>query len=895
MSVGLEWRKLDLHVHTGASYDFNGEVTPKDIVDEALRKNLDAIAITDHNTGEWIDKIKEAAKGTSLVIFPGVEITCEGGKEGIHIIALFDPSKDTQHVRGLLEALEIRYDEKGGKGRQGSKEALVAEKTGVIGVIELVSKREGIAIPAHVNSSKGILKDMRGQQRIRIIQDPRLVAVEATDFDKEPRKRTIDFLNGNDPNYQRKLAVYQASDNREPSGNGHCLEGIGTRTTYFNLDVINLEGLRQCFVHPDARIKLHREKIICPRILSLKIGNSGFLNSQNFKFHHGLNSIIGGKGVGKSLVIEFMRFCLDDSSFDPGLKADHLGKLDKQLVSGNLVELIYQTSAGSKYQITRTYTGKKGKESTSQIKCVNLESGKEYSGDIPSMFPILAYSQTEVIKISENKNAQLELIDRFIDNRAYIKAIESTENKLCDNDRKLARALECTTRLEQTQFDINTLEEEIGNIDRALSNELFDKMKRGEDKKRILNNCVDSVEEISTNIGSWLEEAKEWSLDDVEDKWADDVQISDHHNLTAETYQLVQKSLQQLKISIEKQSFDIKKQFEEWIPEFNTLQSHYNTLIEQQGGDQKQQEEKRQRLEKQKAKLEDSAKQDREVAEILTENISERNHLLDELDKAYQDYYQLRKSKFDELTLSSNGKLSLILNHAENREHYTKKIVDLLKGGTNALSTGHRRQIANSITPRRFVNLVIDHNYEDLAKESELTNTWAQRVIEKLWAHENFVEVLSLQHSFYPKDVPKIQYAKAKGVYSELNELSVGQKCTALLIVALSDGNNPVIIDQPEDALDIVSVWQDVAKKLLDEKHHRQFILTTHNSSIAVSADSDQFIVLDADATTGKIETEGAIDRDAVKKAVIELLEGGDEPYELRQMKYNKTTSPLSN
>lgn len=895
MSTGLNWRKLDLHVHTGVSYDFNGTATAEDIVNEALEKGLDAIAVTDHNTGEGIDAVKKAAKGTDLVIFPGVEITCEGGKEGIHIIAIFDPSKDTAYVRSVLEALGIPYDAHKSKGSQGTKEALVAEKIGVIGVIELVNKRNGIAIPAHVNSSKGITKDMKGQQRVRIIQHPYLIAVEATDFDKEIGNRTIDWLDGNDPNYQRKLAVYQASDNRDPNGDGHCLESIGTRVTYFNLDIINLEGLRQCFVHPDARIKLNREEISYPRILSLKIGNRGFLNSQHFKFHHGLNSIIGGKGVGKSLVIEFIRFCLNDSSFNSDLKADHLGKLDKQLESGNYVELVYQTSTGSEYQITKTYLGKNGKEPLSQIKCINLETGKEYGGDVSSIFPILAYSQTEVIKIAENKNAQLELTDRFIDDEMHIKVIASIEDELCTNDRDLARALECTARLEQTQLEINTLQEKINNIDQALSNELFDEMKRGEDKKRILNIYVDFIEEIFTAVDSWYEVAKEWSPADIEEIWVDDEQIKSHYDLSDKAQQTVEVSLRRLKDSIKESSSDIQNYFEKWVPEFTVLQSRYHALVEEQGGDQKQQEQLRQRLEEQKKQLDQSAKLDRAFADNLLEIISKRNELLDKLDEAKQDYYQLRKSKFDEITRSSNGKLNLILNHAENREQFTNKIVDLLKGGDNTLSTAHRRQIAQAITPRRLIDLIINRNYIDLAKEVTLTETWAQRAIEKLWSHDNFAEVLSLQHSFYPEDVPIIQYAKAEGTYSELNELSVGQKCTALLIVALADGNIPVIIDQPEDALDIISVWQDVAKKLLDEKHHRQFILTTHNSSVAVSADSDQFIVLVADATTGKVITKGAIDRDTVKEAVINLLEGGDEPYELRQKKYNKATSHPTN
>src|SRR5687768_2415220 len=94
---GLRWLKLDLHVHTPASKDYSGPaITPKQFVDAVIAKGIDAIAITDHNTGEWIDGIKEAANGTPLAVFPGVEISVSGGKHGIHIIALFDRTATTK-------------------------------------------------------------------------------------------------------------------------------------------------------------------------------------------------------------------------------------------------------------------------------------------------------------------------------------------------------------------------------------------------------------------------------------------------------------------------------------------------------------------------------------------------------------------------------------------------------------------------------------------------------------------------------------------------------------------------------------------------------------------------------------------------------------------------------
>jgi len=150
------------------------------------------------------------------------------------------------------------------------------------------------------------------------------------------------------------------------------------------------------------------------------------------------------------------------------------------------------------------------------------------------------------------------------------------------------------------------------------------------------------------------------------------------------------------------------------------------------------------------------------------------------------------------------------------------------------------------------------------------------------------VRILAVQHTFYPDDTPIIEFNKGNDNYARLDELSVGQKSTALLIIALCDGQVPVIIDQPEDALDIASVWEDVAKQLRARKKGRQFILTTHNSSLAVGSDSDTFMVLTPQgADRAKVSYRGAIDRSDVRRAVIDHLEGGDEPYMLKQKKYN--------
>ena len=87
--------------------------------------------------------------------------------------------------------------------------------------------------------------------------------------------------------------------------------------------------------------------------------------------------------------------------------------------------------------------------------------------------------------------------------------------------------------------------------------------------------------------------------------------------------------------------------------------------------------------------------------------------------------------------------------------------------------------------------------------------------------------------------------------------------------------------------MDNPSVYEDVVSKLRTGKEKRQFILTTHNSSVGVASDSDRFIILKSTAVQGDIECFGAIDRPNVRSEIIQHLEGGPEPYKLKSKKYN--------
>jgi hypothetical protein len=125
-----------------------------------------------------------------------------------------------------------------------------------------------------------------------------------------------------------------------------------------------------------------------------------------------------------------------------------------------------------------------------------------------------------------------------------------------------------------------------------------------------------------------------------------------------------------------------------------------------------------------------------------------------------------------------------------------------------------------------------------------------------------------------------------------LDNLSTGQKATAVLLLLLLESDAPLIVDQPEDDLDNRFVTEGVVPKMREEKRKRQFVFTTHNANIPVLGDAEQIIGLMPSGEAGKGYAEipvlymGSIDKKSLRELVEEVLEGGKEAFEMRRLKY---------
>ena len=502
---GLSFKKFDLHVHTPASKCFKDKnVTAKQIVNQAIDQGMNAIAITDHNTGEWIDEVKKAASKKNLVVFPGVEITV--GDAHNHIIAILDVSKGTKDIRDLLTSLDIFSPEYGKQDAFSGKSVTKA--------IDTITRKpfEGLAVLAHVDSTNGVFRQMKGAPRNEVIQYPKLLAAEVVNYEKNAK-----FLDGTDPQYQRKLAVYQSSDNPCLDKNGkiittgassgkHGCEGIGCRYSYLKVDDdICLESLRQCFIDPEVRIRQSFEfkSGKYPLIKSVKI-NSGFLADEFAEFHPGLNSILGAKGVGKSLLIEFMRFALDQESSQTEIRDDHEEKLREQLGQYGQIEVCILDETGKQFKITRTYNPSED----NPIECRDAQTDQSLDVNVAQLFPTLLLSQIEIIKIAEDPNEQMKFIDKFFDFHLFQNRISNLESELEELDKEFSDSLRAYHKQANLAKQLQTLTAEIARLAEQLKNPVFDEFEKQEEKDktfRLQFSFLKSIRQLLNDFNHGLE------------------------------------------------------------------------------------------------------------------------------------------------------------------------------------------------------------------------------------------------------------------------------------------------------------------------------------------------------------------------------------------------------
>ncbi|WP_114905917.1 AAA family ATPase [Ornithinimicrobium murale] len=865
MSDWARFWAVDLHVHTPGSEDVNPDDfgSAHDIVSAAVAAGLDAIAVTDHNTSAWCQQMAEAARDASLIVLPGVEISTTEG----HLLAIWEERTDPTIIDEVLVRLGI--------GRVDRGKLDIAAEVGFAEAAEEVERAGGLAIAAHIEKEKGLLRLAVKAHLKKTLLNTAIHAAEVVHLDSTDQVKGV---LGN----ERDLAFVRSSDAWDATRNRHSIDGIGVRRTWVKASRPDLIGLRHALSDPGLRISLEEPPAESTywHIEGVEI-LGGFLGGERISFSPDLNCLLGGTGTGKSLILEAIRFALDqqvDAEAFPAIRQEIDSRMTKALMNGSTV-VINAISGGRRYKIERTL--RLGDTVAAQVYQQTGSDWAEIDAQPPLLFPLAAFSQGEILEYSREPVGRMTLVDSAIDLTAVNSQIETATDSLRENARALLGARERVHAL---------------GVEAEAEPHLTEQVRQLTDLFR-----TDAVKEQSdwtvehTTLARISEKLGGLHAPDLTPPGPDiEASVSTNEDLFTD----VAAALKHLKTRLDAAHMEICAALEEastrvsaarsdWDGRFTAFKSRLDEELERVapgsslGSLRASLEHLQLSLNRAQAAQSELAEDARPILERLQ---VEREELLGNLQAARQERRRLRRDRVSELNAKAAGFVKLDVPVSGDPTEF-RRALDRIKVGSRV-----REEILNQLAlrthPVRFVRSMWRQAIDDLVNVEagiDLGN------IAKLYANVDekdlWEELLEMQCIDRP-DVLTVKFRRPDDqAYTPIEELAHGQRCTAVLVTLLADGDTPVLVDQPEDALHAPWIEEYLVDRLRSLRGTRQYIFATRSPGIVVSGDAEQIITMRATAGHGEVEARGSLERHELNRLTLNHLEGGPIPFERRASK----------
>ncbi|MCD6493095.1 MAG: AAA family ATPase [Archaeoglobaceae archaeon] len=688
-----------------------------------------------------------------------------------------------------------------------------------------------------------------------------------------------------------RIAHVEFSDPKSIEDIGTKYRGEIPRVTYIKIGALDdIDALRIALHDPEVRVRVGEfEEIEYNQILGVEVLGSGFLGNTKIEFHPELNTLIGGRGVGKSAIIEVMRYCLDIPAYAEREYRESL--IEYSLKSGGKVSLhirrVLDKDKVKDYRVERIF----GKKPI----VIDLDSNEEVGISAIDIFgqkiPIII-GQREIYHISNDPQKVLQLVDEIIG--------ESLKNE-SENFRRLIDALERNAKeiiyLEEKLSEKEELIQKLNKIESDIK--LFEKYGLAEKLKEAIALCEDeetlkkSIEVVEGYYESLLS-----VFNDMESKLRPVInELKNGKSSIKGILEKVSDEIQELIENLTKYKENIDKLFQEKIETVRNLKREWDNkkkLIDEDINKIKQEmgisgdlsPDKLEELTRQKKRLNDQLDELKKFEEKLKGKINKRKNLISEVRKSRHQLFEIRRKSVERINSFLQGKLRLTVNYQAEKGEFKDSLKKTLKGSRVSDDTIEKICSKDSIDGID-ISQVIENGIDEIKKEYGLTDSMARRVYS--WFMEEKSRLYKLQ-TLFPEDSIDIEL-NVDGEYRQLDKLSAGQKATAILLLLFAQEDRILILDQPEEDLDNRFIYDDIVKILRKMKGKRQMIIATHNANIPVLGDSELILVLDAKEDKCCIIDEGSIDKKTIQQHVKSIMEGGEEAFRMRAEKYGDILS----
>ncbi|MCA0145487.1 TrlF family AAA-like ATPase [Blastococcus sp. LR1] len=926
---GAHFYRSDLQVHTPRDAAWKGKrpVSVDDrkayagaFVAECRRIGLQAVAITDHHDLLFAPLIREAASDEidpdgdryppeeQLVVFPGIELTLALSRQALLIL---DADFPTDRLPLVLEALAVTpHDPTAPK----LPDVVALDHITSLGQLHDILdqrdwlKKRYIVLPNVTDS--GHKSVMRKGMQAEYKEMPCVGGYLDGSIEKiGTGNRTI--LDGKDPNWGSKaLALFQTSDSRSET-----FQDLGRHSTWVKWAEPSAEALRQACLGRESRIAQSEPQLPSVYISRLSVSNSKFLGPADVSFNPQYNAIIGGRGTGKSTLLDYLRWALCDQAADagdeelanPSVRRRHLIAATLTPVSGQVE--VYFTINEIPHVVRRdAATG------DILLKVGSEEFAPAREADIRALLPVHAYSQKQLSSVS----LRLDELTRFV--TAPIKQtldaldakVMDVSGRLRENYAVLQRARDLDGRIARSILAEKSLAEQAANLRRSLGG-LSDEDRQVLDRKP-------AVDRVRDALGDWRRDQE--ALSESGAAYVAEIDRSIRglkvpEDVPEELRELAEATQRQRRLiftELRRNVSDALANLEQASAAGSSLQANDASLSQGLTAFETRYEEVKSRSSAHEVKLTELA-QIEERRKVAAETLQRQQRDRSGLDDPEATHSRLRQE--------------LIEQYGQRSERMARECQRLteLSGGLLRASMSRGRGLDG--VEQRFRNLIqgsgvrgarVEQLFSELRKDSDPIGTWEQVLVELEWLMligeegEHTSEITPnltrlglpvpdqvrirgritpdgwLDLALTPlNDEPVFEYQTREREFIAFSSASAGQQATALLRILLAQTGMPLIIDQPEEDLDS-QVIQDVVERIWTAKKGRQLLFVSHNANLVVNGDAELVVACGyrkaGDQSGGRIKLEGAIDVPAVRDEITQVMEGGEKAFKLRKEKY---------
>ena len=864
MTIGAQWIRAALQVNP---FSYEGRNAPKTffqneeqyntaLLDKCDDLGITLIAITDHWCVDSAIGLIEAATARGIVALPGFEAN---SSEGIHILVLFEAGTPLATVNAAI-------------GRCGADPGCDNGTTGnpYANIMNEMTAAGALPIPAHVNASPaGLLTTRSGQPLAGMILHEELHAIGISP-NVEAAKDQQAVVEGTGL-FQRMhpLAVIHADDVMGP----RQLQDAGA-SSWFKVSALSLESLKLAVRTPETRISLtDPSSAPRPQIKSVS-WQGGYLDGVSVPISGDLTALIGGRGAGKSTIIESIRFALDIQPISAQMVKDHKSIIDNVLHTGTIVRVQVESATPT----LRSFTIQR--EVPHEPVVLDASGERTRLTPFDAIGAVEIFGQHELAELAGDSENIAELIKRFDGSDGEDPSLRELRAQLRTNREDLTRAEEAKAKLDEDQERADRLEEQLEHYKDTDVPGKLEGQQRLTDDESVFNESSTRLLAVRASLDTYRKSASlvdlATNLDNV-DGAPQAVRLTRVSTALQNLHTVLSELVDQAEAAVKTAEAEVKATKDEWKEATTQEREGYGEVLRElaeEGLDPGKYIAARENL----AELKASKPRLKAKATEIKNLKKDRGKMLGEL----RDHEMAATERLHEAIRSANNATDGVVvvrpMPAPDRTH----VIETVKRRVS----GQRTQIVAAVEDPRFSPQLFADAIRGGSIELMKLNIKGAQATNLVEAGEELArEIEELTVGLAVEVLLKIDGAPGP---RNMDQLSKGQRATALLLLLLGASDAPLIIDQPEDDLDNNFVYKGVVKHLRELKGKRQIITSTHNANVPVLGDAELIVVLESDGSHGKPSENGvgSLDDRAIRSLAENILEGGPAAFNARQHLY---------